>query len=349
MNYSVVKPRKTISMKDVDLYSVRSRTRTSIITKKIKELKIDENPEINYLTITNNMFKDSILLDSIQPFCRSNNIAIHLLEWKDEFEAEEFLELFTIDKVDRKIYYRISNFFFRYYRNNTTRLPTILTELITHMKNEELTIDEYKQILSICLETTITLIVNYYKLPSLAMYFSVTKQIPPDNIYLYRGFYEGLNLEILDDANRQIREYHSNAKPANDPGPVITIHSILSTSIKLSIAYKFSSPANGTIWKIIVPSLLYENFKYAYIDKKITIDKDTIIDDVIESEFILNYGTKLIHIETKIINDTENGKIFTLQTFMFCDNDVSQLDSEIDNLNETIEKYIYEIDDFPNE
>lgn len=352
MSVSVVKPKKTISMKDI--FPVRSRNENSFINKKIKELRsveeqMDVEKSINYLTFTNTMFRDSIKLESIKDFCHEENIPIHLLEWQDEFEATEFLDLFTIDKVNTKLNYRISNFFFRYYRNRSTPLPHLLTELITEIIEHDLGIDKYKEILSICFETTITLIENYSKLLSLDMYFKLTKQNPPENIYLYRGFYEGLNLEILDDANRQIREYHSNAKPANDPGPVITIHSILSTSIKLSVAYRFSSPTNGTIWKIIVPKRLYEHFKYAYIDKTIIMDKDTIIPDGIESEFILNYGTKLIHIETKTINDTENSKIFTLQTFMFCDNDVYQLHSEIDNFKKTIRSYIAGITDFPME
>jgi len=119
---------------------------------------------------------------------------------------------------------------------------------------------------------------------------------------------------------------------------LVTIHAILSTSIKLSVAYKFLSDDGGTIWKIMVKKTEYEKFKYSYLSDDIVIDKDNISPDSPENEFILNYGIKLIHLETKEIND--NGKKFTLQTFAFADYDVYQTDSNYINFLTHISNYI---------
>ena len=203
------------------------------------------------------------------------------------------------------------------------------------IKDEGYSINEFKTILLICFDTLIKLITSFPKLISLDNYFKITQQPHPENIFLYRGFVEGQNAEILEDVNSQL--YSS---------PLVTIHAVLSTSIKLSVAYIFSSREGGTIWRIIVNKSKYEKFKYSYVSLDIVINKYTIQYGTPENEFLLNYGIKLIHVETKQIND--NGKIFTLQTFAFHDYDVYQLDSDYIKFLKINRDYINSLD-FPTE
>lgn len=320
------------------------RTRTSESTnnkilKRVNSILNKENVLPSFLNSINSLFSDNIILLSLKNLFllikRDIAILSPILEWVEEYDADDFLDLFRDDKLLHKLNYKISNFFFRNFLNNHAQLPSLLTELATMIKDEGYSIDEFKRILLICFDTLIKLITSYPKLISLDKYFKITKQDPPENIFLYRGFVEGQNAEILEDVNRQISS-----------SPLVTIHAVLSTSIKLSVAYKFSSNEGGTIWRIIVNKSKYEYFKYSYVSSDIVINSETIINGTPENEFLLNYGIKLIHVETKQIND--NGKIFTLQTFAFVDYDVYQLDSDYIKFLKINREYINSID-FPTE
>jgi hypothetical protein len=338
--------RRTFSMneiikKNTDKTRIFGKTRNSLRSNiKLFNKKLPEIEEANFLLATNLNFKDRInlislknLYDSIK---KNKALPIHLLEWVEEYDADDFLELFNNKDLLYKLNYKISNFFFRNFQNINAQLPSLLIELKTILEEEEKDINEYKRILLICFETSKKLITSYPKLISLDNYFKITRQEPPpENIFLYRGFYKGQNLEILDDVNRQI---------STSIFPLVTINAILSTSIKLSVAYKFSSNEGGTIWRIIVNKSKYENFKYSYLSSNIVIKNDNISPDSPENEFILNYGIKLIHLETKEIND--NGKKFTLQTFAFADYDVYQSDSNYIKFLTHISDYIESIRDY---
>ena len=327
-------------------YRTRTRTRHSEdINKKILKkvnLVLNKEREIPFfLNLINSLFSDSIKLISLTnlyEFIKKNKATLMpILEWVHEFDADDFFDLFRDKTLNNKLNYKISNFFFRNFLNINAQLPSLLTELATMIKDEEYSIDEFKRILLICFDTLIKLITSYPKLISLDKYFQITHQTPPENIFLYRGFVQGQNAEILEDVNRQI---------STSQFPLVTIHAVLSTSIKLSVAYNFSSREGGTIWRIIVNKSKYEKFKYSYLSSDIIINKDTIQDSTPENEFLLNYGIKLIHVDTKEIND--DGKIFTLQTFIFADYDVYQLDSDYINFLQINRNYINSIN-FPME
>jgi hypothetical protein len=337
--------RRTLSMKEIiqkntDKTRIYGKTRNGLKTNiQLFNKKLPEIEEANFLLATNLNFKDRInlislknLYDSIK---KNKALPTHLLEWVEEYDADDFLELFNNKDLLYKLNYKISNFFFRNFQNINAQLPSLLIELKTLLEEEQKDINEYKRILLICFETSIKLITTYPKLVSLDNYFKITRQQPPENIFLYRGFSEGQNLEILDDVNKQI---------STSIFPLVTIHAILSTSIKLSVAYKFSSNEGGTIWRIIVNKSKYENFKYSYLSSDVVINNDNISPNNPENEFILNYGIKLIHLETKQIND--NGKIFTLQTFAFADYDVYQTDSNYIKFLTNISEYIDSIQDY---
>lgn len=303
----------------------RTRTRTSKqinenILKKVNPV-LNKEREIPFsLNSINLLFSDNIKLLSLTnlyEYIKYNKATLMpILEWVQEYDADDFLDLFRDETLINKLNYKISNFFFRNFLNIHAQLPNLLIELKKMIIDEGGTIIEFKRILLICFDTLIKLIKSYPKLISLDKYFKITKQPHPENIFLYRGFVQGQNAEILEDVNRQISTYQN---------PLVTIHAVLSTSIKLSVAYNFSSRGGGTIWRIIVNKSKYEKFKYSYLSSDIIINKDTIRDSTPENEFLLNYGIKLIHVDTKEIND--DGKIFTLQTFIFADYDVYQLDS----------------------
>ena len=284
------------------------------------------------------LFSDNITLLSLTNLYSlikiDRAILTTILEWVHEYDADDFWYLFRDNTtLINKLNYKISNFFFRNSLNVDAQLPSLLIELKNMIIDEGGTIFEFKRILLICFDTLIILITSYPKLISLDKYFKITKQQPPpENIFLYRGFVQGQNAEILEDVNRQLSS-----------SPLVTIHAVLSTSIKLSVAYNFSSREGGTIWRIIVNKSKYEKFKYSYLSSDIIINKDTIQDSTPENEFLLNYGIKLIDVDTKEIND--DGKIFTLQTFIFADYDVYQLDSNYINFLQRNRDYI----DFPME
>ena len=286
------------------------------------------------------LFSDNITLLSLTNLYSlikiDRAILTTILEWVHEYDADDFWYLFRDNTtLINKLNYKISNFFFRNFLNIHAQLPNLLIELKNMIIDEGGTIFEFKRILLICFDTLIILITSYPKLISLDKYFQITHQTPPENIFLYRGFVQGQNAEILEDVNRQISS-----------SPLVTIHAVLSTSIKLSVAYNFSSSEGGTIWRIIVNKSKYEKFKYSYLSSDIIINKDTIQHSTPENEFLLNYGIKLIHVDTKEIND--DGKIFTLQTFIFADYDVYQLDSDYIKFLQINRDYINSID-FPME
>ena len=320
------------------------RTRYSYSTNNniLKRVNSILNKEIelqSFLNSINLLFSDNIRLLSLTnlySFIGKNKATLPILEeWVHEFDADDFFDLFRDKTLNNKLNYKISNFFFRNFLNINAQLPSLLTELATMINDEEYSIDEFKRILLICFDTLIKLITSYPKLISLDKYFQITHQTPPENIFLYRGFAQGQNAEILKDVNRQI---------STSQFPLVTIHAVLSTSIKLSVAYNFTSREGGTIWRIIVNKSKYEKFKYSYVSSDIVINIETIIPNTPENEFLLNYGIKLIHVETKVIND--NGKIFTLQTFAFHDYDVNQSDSDYIRFLQTNREYINSID-FP--
>jgi hypothetical protein len=326
------------------IHKTTSRTRTSEntnkeILKRVNSVLNKEKKMEFFLNSINMLFSDNITLLSLtnlfDSLKRNKANLTHILEWVHEYDADDFLDLFRDKTLINKINYKISNFFFRNSLNIHAQLPSLLTELATMIKDERYSIDEFKRILLICFDTLIKLITSYPKLISLDKYFKITEQPPPENIFLYRGFVEGQNAEILEDVNRQISS-----------SPLVTIHAVLSTSIKLSVAYNFSSKEGGTIWRIIVNKSKYEKFKYSYVSSYIVINSETIKNGSPENEFLLNYGIKLIHVETKEIND--DGKIFTLQTFAFADYDVYQLDSDYIRFLQINRDYINSID-FPTE
>jgi hypothetical protein len=322
--------RKTLSMKKIINNDIFGRTRYGRQTYiKLFKKKLPKIEEANFLLITNLIFKDRITLISLKNdiLRRSSIPSTHMLEWVEEYDADDYLELFNNNDLLYKLNYKISNFFFRNFQNIDAELPNLLLEINNILIEEGKDINELKRILKSCFEKTNILITSYPKLISLDRYFQITRQVHPEYICLYRGFYKGQNLEILNDVNRQI-----------STSPLVTIHAIFSTSIKLSVAYNFSSNEGGTIWKIIVYKSQYEKFKYSYLSNDIVIDKDNIGHNTPENEFILNYGIKLIHLETKQIND--KGKIFTLQTFAFADYDVYQTDSEYIRFRKHISNYI---------
>ena len=329
----------------MDISNKLIRKTTTRYSEKLNErILIKVNSFVNkekeipsFLNLINELFSDSIKLKSLTnlyEFIKKNKATlIPILEWVHEFDADDFFDLFRDKTLNNKLNYKISNFFFRNFLNINAQLPSLLTELATMIKDEEYSIDEFKRILLICFDTLIKLITSYPNLISLDKYFQITHQTPPENIFLYRGFVQGQNAEILEDVNRQISS-----------SPLVTIHAVLSTSIKLSVAYNFSSREGGTIWRIIVNKSKYEKFKYSYVSSDIVINRETIIPNTPENEFLLNYGIKLIHVETKEIFD--NGKKFTLQTFGFDDYDVYQLDSKYIQFLQLNRDYIDRISDF---
>ena len=267
----------------------RTRTRTSKqinenILKKVNPV-LNKEREIPFsLNSINLLFSDNIKLLSLTnlyEYIKYNKATLMpILEWVQEYDADDFLDLFRDETLINKLNYKISNFFFRNFLNIHAQLPNLLIELKKMIIDEGGTIIEFKRILLICFDTLIKLITSYPKLISLDKYFKITKQQPPpENIFLYRGFVQGQNAEILEDVNRQISTYQN---------PLVTIHAVLSTSIKLSVAYNFSSSEGGTIWRIIVNKSKYEKFKYSYLSSDIIINKDTIKDSTPENEFLLN-------------------------------------------------------------
>jgi hypothetical protein len=281
-----------------------------------KQNIIDRDINDNFFNNINLNFGNKIHLLSLDNLHNrikiKDRIKDRIKEWVYEDDADDFYEAFK--EQNFKLNYKISNFFFRRFINQDTNFPIILNDLIRIIRNEFNQIDEFKQILVLCIKSLIFLIINFKKLLSLEKYFMITEQKSPEYIILYRGFSYGFNTEILDEVNRQISTTNS----------LVTINAVLSTSIKLSVAINFSTD-NGTIWRIIVNKEKFEKFKYSYLSSDIEINKTTIQDISSENEFLLNYGIKLIYMESKEIN--HNGKNLTIQTFTFDDYDTNDKDN----------------------
>lgn len=305
-----------------------SKTRYSV--KSIKNLIdfnkkniIDKDDDSSFFDTINSNFKNNINLLSLNTlFSKDEKKAPtydKMIEWTHDDDADEFYEAFTDRNI--KLNFKIANFFFRKYINQHAKIPSIVIELIRiineepRQENDDDKLIIFKKILISSIKILALLIINFNKrLYSLKKYFTITKQELPEYIILYRGFAYGHNNEILHDVNSQISSKNS----------LVTIHSVLSTSIKLSVAIKFSTN-NGTIWRIIVNKEKFEKFKYSYLSEDIIIDKDNIINDSPENEFLLNYGIKLIDMGFKHI--IHNGMNLTIRTFTFDDYDIHQIDS----------------------